>query len=60
MKNRFENHFKETNLKIAYINYCYDIGKMLECNKRLKELSRKKRLLKIYTKEFMKLNGLTK
>ena len=60
MKQRFESHFSKYNLKVSYINYCYDIEKMIQCDKKLKELSRKKGMYKLHLKKYMKENNITK
>ena len=47
-------------MKVAYINYCYNIEKMIECNNKLRDLNRKKGIIKLHMKKYMKQNNLTK
>lgn len=47
-------------VKIASVNYCYDIRQMIECNKKLKDLTRKRGIYKLHLKKYMKEHNLTK
>jgi hypothetical protein len=60
LKERFEKHFSKYNIKVEYVNYCYNIEKMLDCNEKFKDLARKKGIYKLYLKKYMKENNLTK
>ena len=48
------------NVKVSAVNFCYDIRKMIECNKVLRELTRKRGVYKLYMKKYMKEHKLTK
>lgn len=42
------------NVRVATVNYCYDIRKMIECNKNLRDLTRKRGIYKLHIKKYMK------
>jgi len=47
-------------VKVAYINYAYNIQDMYECNRKLMILAQQKGMYKLHIKNFMKENKLTK
>ncbi len=47
-------------MKVAYINYAYNIQDMYECNTKLMILAQQKGMYKLHIKNFMKENKLTK
>jgi hypothetical protein len=47
-------------VKVAYVNLCYDITKMVEFDKEIKELSKQKGFYKLHVKKEMKSRGINK
>eukprot|EP00347_Sterkiella_histriomuscorum_P022863 403336874 len=59
-KEKFEKQFSKYGIKVAYVNYAYNIEKMYACNKELMTLSRQKAMFKLHLRKFMQDRGLTR
>ncbi len=58
IKERFEKHFKQYNIEVAYVNYAYNIEDMVRYTNQLKDLLKKKGIYKVKRKQFGKKNDI--
>ena len=60
LKRTIEQKYTMFKTNVVYINYCYNIDDMVECNKKMADLLREKSLFKIHYRREMKARGITR
>ena len=60
LKALIEKKFSQGQVKVAYVNMCYDISGMVKLNQQIQELVKQKGFFKLHAKKEMKAKGYKK